>query len=223
MRIKICGVTNVGDALAAVQLGADALGLNFYSQSPRYIQRETARETIAQLPPFVEPVAVLVEPSSSEVKVCHLELGFRTIQCHAPDTAPIANALADIPHSSIKVIVARGIADREDVQAAQACIRRCKSLGLSPAAILLDARVAGQHGGTGRSLPWRLIDDIDFGTPVILAGGLNPENVAEAIRVVRPFGVDVASGVESAPGRKDPLKMKAFIDRAREAAASLHC
>jgi len=223
MRIKICGVTDVGDALAAVQLGADALGLNFYSPSPRCVQRETAREILAQLPPFVEPVAVLVEPAPSEIEACHLKLGFRTIQCHAPDLAPIAQALAMIPHSSMKVIVARGIADREDVRAAQACIRLCKSLGLGPAAVLLDARVAGQHGGTGRSLPWKLIEEVDFGAPVILAGGLTPENVAQAIRVVRPFGVDVASGVESAPGRKDPLKMRAFIDMAREAAASLQC
>ena len=98
---------------------------------------------------------------------------------------------------------------------------RCRALGRLPAAVLIDAHVPGRYGGTGQTAPWHLLADFDPGVPLLLAGGLTPDTVAEAVRVVRPWGVDVASGVESSPGRKDPEKVRRFLDRAREAAARL--
>lgn len=214
MRIKICGVTTVADARLAAQLGADAIGLNFYSGSPRYVMPGVAEDILFELPPFVEPVAVLVKPSMSDLADCR-RLGFRTLQLHEPDLSTVNDFQLEIT----QYIMAHGVASAGDLTDVRTLLTRCLDSGLTPAAVLLDARVPGQHGGTGQTLPWHLLEGVSFGVPVILAGGLNPDNVAEAIRIVRPYAVDVASGVESSPGIKDEEKMRRFIGSAREAAA----
>jgi phosphoribosylanthranilate isomerase len=118
-------------------------------------------------------------------------------------------------------IAAFSIRDQQDLLGIMDYLQRCRDFGFVPAAVLTDAHVPGQYGGTGRTPPWELLADFPPGVPLILAGGLTPENVAEAVRLVRPYAVDVASGVEQSPGRKDPDKMRRFIGKAREAAAKL--
>lgn len=218
MRIKICGVTSVADALAAVECGADALGLNFFPGSPRCVSRHVAEEIVAELPPFVQPVAVVVKPSAAAVRDCRDLLRNPTVQCHGLDFSE-----SELPAAlmNCQLILAWGVADSADVAETPHFLATAHDLGLRPAAILIDARVPGQFGGTGRQPPWHLLQGQDYGLPLILAGGLTPENVAEAIRLVRPYAVDVASSVESQPGKKDREKMRRFIAEARNAASAL--
>jgi phosphoribosylanthranilate isomerase len=209
VRIKICGVTNLADTELAADLGADALGLNFYSQSPRCLSLGVAHQIIAALPPFVEPVALFVNESLQHAQQTALGLHIRTVQLHSAPM-PIPAAL----HT--RLIPAFPIQDATSLQAITAYLAQCPATG-KPSAILVDAHFPGMHGGTGRTAPWHLLANFDPGVPVILAGGLTPDNVADAIRIVRPYAVDVASGVESAPGRKDPEKMRRLIENARGA------
>lgn len=216
MRIKICGITSVADALTAAQCGADALGLNFFPGSPRCVSRHVAEEILAELPPLVVPVAVIVKPTRAIVEDCLEGLRIGTVQCHGLDLGEggLPEAL-----TQAHLILACGIADADDLAATRRFLAAAHDHGFRPAALLVDARVPGQFGGTGRQAPWGLLADCTFGLPLILAGGLTPDNVAEAIRLVRPYAVDVASGVESAPGRKDREKMRRFVAEARAAAA----
>lgn len=216
MRVKICGITTPADAESAARLGADAVGLNFYLKSPRFITREQAQAILTALPPMVEPVGVLVQPDAAQLVECSDVLRLRILQFHQ---------FADIPMSGNEswrrgaVIPAYGIRDRSDLAEVTGDLPRWRAAGVTPAAVLLDARVEGMHGGTGKTAPWSVLAGYDPGVPVILAGGLTPENVAEAIRIVRPYAVDVASGVESLPGFKDVERVRRFIGAVREAAA----
>jgi len=203
-RIKVCGVTRLEDALLAVELGADALGFNFYGPSPRYVAPETARAIIQRLPPFVTPVGVYAnEKDMDHVTALAADAGVGAIQLHGPQfpepEAPPAG-----------YILIRAVAVGEDFKA--------ESLGaLRANAFLLDAFHPRLSGGTGRLFDWELARDAsDYGT-IILAGGLNPGNVGRAIQQVRPYAVDVASGVESAPGQKDPALLRAFFAAVQEA------
>ena len=235
--VKICGVTDEADAAQAAELGADAIGLNFYQESPRYITAEKAQSIINCLSPPVEPVGIFV---SGKFPV-HLELisqlSLRKIQLHWPAEASI------LANPFVSVIPVFAVGERDDLVRITKYLKNCrrwgadfpsdaaelvtwlkkprKGKGKLPAAILVDARVPGQIGGTGKTVPWELLADFHPEVPLILAGGLTSENVAEAVRIVRPYGVDVASGVEKSPGRKDPDKMKRFIENAREAAERL--
>lgn len=213
--IKICGITSVADAELAVSLGADAIGLNFYPQSPRHISMETARRILAQLPPSVEPIALFAdEPWPSVLAILQQLGGIRTVQGHGSNR--------DMPAAfTYQLIAAFPAGSQEDLYEMTHHLDRCRQGNRLPAALLVDAHVPGLHGGTGRVLPWGLLADFRPGVPLILAGGLTPENVAEAIRTVRPSAVDVASGVESAPGKKDADKLRRFIDNARNALRSL--
>jgi phosphoribosylanthranilate isomerase len=196
-RIKICGVTTVDAALAAVRAGADAIGLNFYPKSPRAVSEAVALDILAALPPFVEPVMLSVDESWVTALARRDRLpGIRTVQRH--DAQPC-------PASDVRWIPAFGVRDTSSLDAIRALLERCR-----PAAILVDAFVPGQLGGTGQTLPWDLLDGFDPGVPLILAGGLRSENVAAAVMRVRPFAVDVASGVESRPGVKDADLMRDF-------------
>jgi phosphoribosylanthranilate isomerase len=161
----------------------------------------------------------MVKPAPADLTQCRQQLGLRTIQVHALDLDTAETEAIGAALATAKLIVAQSIATADDLAAARAFLRLCLDSGIMPAAILLDARVPGQHGGTGQCLPWQLLEGCQLGLPLILAGGLTPDNVAEAIRIVRPYAVDVASGVESSPGRKDLEKMRRFIGNAREAAA----
>ena len=202
VRVKICGITNPADASQAARLGADAVGLNFYEHSPRYISPLEAPSVLRVLPPFVEPVALFVnQPLRTVFQVLNSLGGMRTFQWHGQeheqgDTFPYRR------------IPAFAVADRDSLLQVGRYLETARALGQLPAAILVDAHVAGQYGGTGRCAPWELLADFQAEVPLILAGGLTPENVAEAIEIVRPYAVDVASGVESSPGRKDPEKMR---------------
>jgi phosphoribosylanthranilate isomerase len=213
LRVKICGVTTLEDALLAASLGADALGLNFYPRSPRYVSPTAAAKIVRALPPFIEPVALFVnEPLSRAWEVAR-ELGpVRTVQWHGEEPEPC-------PNPAFRFIPAFAVRAADDLARVSRYLEVCRDLDRMPAAVLLDGHAPGQYGGTGRAAPWELLAELRPGVPVILAGGLTPENVAEAVRVVRPYGVDVASGVESAPGRKDPEKVRRFLANARDAAA----
>ena len=206
-RIKICGITTVDDALLAARLGADAIGLNLFAGSKRHVPARQAMEIATALPPFVEAVALVVN-DPLPAALAQAETIGRTLQWHG-------NEPGLPPPLPWRFIPAFNIADHGSLTAVKDYLAKCKAIGRMPAAVLLDGHAAGQFGGTGQTVPWKLIADFDAGVPVILAGGLTPDNVAEAIRIVRPYAVDVASGVESSPGRKDPEKTARFVEAVR--------
>jgi phosphoribosylanthranilate isomerase len=212
LRIKICGITNPDDARQAAELGADAVGLNFHPASPRCIDQSTARAIMAELPLLVEPVAVVT--NSEQLQVLY-DSNFKYFQWHGkvedfPEFSPGARPM-------FRPIVAFRVKDRKTLGQAEAWLNGRKQIGQLPAAVLIDGYQKDQLGGTGQTVPWDTLADFHPPVPLILAGGLTPENVAEAVRTVRPWGVDVASGIESSPGKKDVDKMRRFIDNARSA------
>lgn len=209
IRVKICGITNVADALAAVELGADAIGLNFHLQSPRHITYERAREIILALPPLVEVIGVYVGTLAEVAAQAQQVPLIRTVQRHAN-----VHEVGMLP-DRYRLIEAFQMAGRDGLQQIRDYLAEAGRTGPRPAALLVDGSVPGQFGGTGQVAPWKELAGFDPGLPLILAGGLNPDNVAEAIRIVHPYAVDVASGVEAAPGRKDVEKIRRFIDNAR--------
>jgi phosphoribosylanthranilate isomerase len=221
MRVKICGVTNVEDALQAAALGADAVGLNFHPGSPRCIDLATAGAIVRELPLFTRTVGVFVNKSTMEITDFFAPLGLHrriyTIQWHGDDDKrEIGCWWPD------EVIAAFQVRDQGSLEVISRYLDQCRAIEEPPAAILVDAQVPGQHGGTGHTAPWELLASFRPGVPLILAGGLTPENVAEAVRIVRPYAVDVATGVEENPRRKDADKMRRFIANAREALAQLN-
>jgi phosphoribosylanthranilate isomerase len=200
-RVKICGITNLADAQAAVEAGADALGLNFYEKSPRYVLLKTAAEISKQLPPFIMRVGVFVNAPEDFVLKAIAECGLTMLQFHGDESPEFCTRFGLMTMKAFR-------------------IRDAKSLKLIPNyqtdAYLLDAFSSTTLGGTGEKFNWDLaVEAQKFGKPVFLAGGLTPENVGDAVRKVQPFGVDVSSGVESAPGKKDHSKVKAFIAAAK--------
>lgn len=213
LRIKICGITSVGDAEAAAELGADAIGLNFYPPSPRHVEPAAVPGIVRALPPFVDPVGVFVNDPLREVCAVARQHGVtRLIQWHG-DQHEVCDVFPQ------RLICAFKIGERCDLDGITRHVAACRAQGHAPIAVLVDAHVPGQYGGTGRTAPWEFLADFQPGVPLILAGGLTPDNVAEAVRCVRPYGVDVASGVERSPGVKDAEKMRRFIGNARNAAS----
>ncbi|MBY0527295.1 MAG: phosphoribosylanthranilate isomerase [Gemmataceae bacterium] len=216
LRIKICGVTSVEDACLAAKLGADAIGLNFSEQSPRRTDLDTARAIMAALPPFVDSVGVFTD--AAVLGDLFMKLGVRGLQWHGE--------LEELPEFTpgvmmmYRLIVAFRIRDRQTLTEADAWLKARRAWAL-PAAILIDGYKEGVRGGTGTPPPWPLLAGYPSPAPLILAGGLTPDNVANAVRIVRPYAVDVASGVESSPGKKDADKMRRFIENARQAASEL--
>jgi len=202
VRVKICGITNEEDALHAAACGADALGFVFYAGSPRCVTPEQVRAISEVLPPFVTRVGLFVNEAPERIRQVAEVCGLDVIQLHG-DEPPAACQLP--PYRVIKGVRPRSEADL-DVLATYPV-----------AALLVDAAVPGEYGGTGQRADWQLAAQLAATRRVILAGGLTPGNVAAAVRTVRPYGVDVASGVEQAPGRKDPEKVAQFIRMAKEA------
>jgi phosphoribosylanthranilate isomerase len=203
-RIKICGLTRLEDAQRAADLGAAALGFNFYPLSPRYIAPAAARAIIRRLPPFVAAVGVFAnETDAGQVISRAREAGATTVQVHGPGF-PALDELLAVFTLVVAVAVGEGFKPKE--------LRKIK-----PSAYLLDAFDPDRLGGTGRTFDWSAAREAKQYGPIILAGGLTPENVAQAVREVRPFAVDVASGVESAPGIKDAAKLQAFFTAVAEA------
>lgn len=212
LRIKICGVTTPEDVRACADAGADAVGINFHPASPRFVDPRRAQPVLNAVPPLMAAVGVFVTPPLRQVSAIAYQLGLRGVQWYGEESEPTD----PFPFA---LILARRVKDRQSLADIMSFLDRCGPH--SPAAILVDAYAEGQHGGTGLKAPWDLLADFRPGVPLILAGGLTPENVGDAIRAVRPAGVDVASGVESAPGKKDADKVRRFIDNARDAAARL--
>jgi phosphoribosylanthranilate isomerase len=199
--VKICGITRVEDALAAARLGADWLGFNFWPSSRRYIAPQAAAAIVAALPATVLPVGVFVDPTAVELAEVIRVSGVRTVQLHG-DEPPELCAASPVP-------VVKGIRVRDAHSLAALATYEVS-------AFLLDSATPG-YGGSGTAFDWALAAEAAASVPLWLAGGLTPENVAEAVRRVRPRGVDVASGVESAPGVKDLAKVEAFIRNAKGA------
>jgi phosphoribosylanthranilate isomerase len=214
LRVKICGATRPADVAACAGAGVDAVGINFHPGSPRYVDPRNAQPILRSIPPLMAGVGVFVNQPFRQVAALAYQLGLRGVQCHGDPGEP-EDAF---PFSLVPAFRVR---DRQSLADIETYLARCRAVGRLPGAVLVDAHVEGLHGGTGRTAPWELLIDFKPGVPLILAGGLTPENVAEAVRTVRPDGVDVASGVEFAPGQKDPAKVRAFVANARAAAAGL--
>ncbi len=199
VRVKICGIRRLPDALAAVDAGADAVGLNFWRPGRRYVPPEVARQIARALPPFVSKVGVFVDEDPEKVREIAARVGLDTLQLHGTETPDVCAAF-DLP--VIKSIKVRGPESLADLGRYRV------------AAFLLDTHVPGAAapGGSGQTFDWSLAARAREAGPVILSGGLTPENVEEAIRQARPYAVDVASGVET-DGEKDPVKIRAFVAR----------
>ncbi len=203
MRVKICGITNLEDAGAAVDAGAHALGFVFYEKSPRCLSLKMAANICAALPPFVSRVGVFVNELEYTIEKAVVECGLDTLQFHGDEPPGFCQKF------SPKAIKAFRVRTRED-------LRQMSDYDVD--GWLLDTHAGETRGGTGRTFDWDLaVEAGKMGRPIILSGGLTPDNVAEAIRKVRPFAVDVSSGVEKAPGHKDSAKIQAFIRACREA------
>jgi phosphoribosylanthranilate isomerase len=200
MRVKICGITNLDDALCAVGNGADALGFNFYKKSPRYVAPGKAGEIIADLPPFVTPVGVFVNASEVHIDVVVKLAGLRAIQLHGDESPE-----ACLGHS-VPVIRVLRVGQDFDAETMRSYLVDT---------FLLDTAKTGSYGGTGKTFDWSRAKDAKAFGRIILAGGLNPDNVAEAIDEVAPYAVDTSSGVEIEPGKKDHEKVRKFLEVAK--------
>jgi phosphoribosylanthranilate isomerase len=197
-RVKICGITNLEDALAAVELGAHALGFIFYPKSPRAIKPEAARQIIAQLPPLVLSVGVFVNEAAALVLEMAEMVRLDWVQLHGEEPPEYCRFLYRNVMKAIRV------QDRDS-------LAQMKAYQGSVRAFLLDTQKSGQWGGTGECFDWSLAREAKEYGPIVLAGGLKPENVAAAMREASPQAVDVASGVEASPGKKDHARLRAFF------------
>jgi len=202
VKIKICGITNIDDAMAAVDYGADALGFNFFKKSPRYIEPHKAAEIIAQLPPFIVPVAIFVNEREERIREILSSACIHGVQFHGDETPEFCQRFGN------HVIKAFQIKDKESIK---------HMAHYRVSAYLLDSYREGLRGGTGETFDWHLAVVAKTFGRIILAGGLTPDNVAEAVKLVRPYGVDVASGVEREKGVKDHGKLRKFISEVRGA------
>jgi phosphoribosylanthranilate isomerase len=203
MFVKICGITRVEDAEAAVALGAGAIGFIFWPASPRYIDPDRAREIAARLPASVTTVGVFVDQPAAHVNEVAGTVGLRAVQLHGDETPEYASQI------SAPVIKAMTLGRDSDREAAWP----------DETMILLDADDPVRRGGTGRTIDWRAAAGMAARRRTLLAGGLTPENVAEAIALVRPFGIDVSSGVEAAPGVKNHQRLMALFEAVKHAQA----
>ncbi|MDV6343703.1 phosphoribosylanthranilate isomerase [Nitrosomonas sp. Is37] len=197
IRVKICGITRVEDALVAAQQGADAIGFVFWRQSARFISPTQAREIVLRLPPFMNVVGVYVDPSPEWVEETSITAGLNLLQFHGEETPEFCGQFM-LPY--IKALRVRKEMD----------LLQYGKLYQNAKGLLLDTYTAGMPGGTGQVFDWNLIPT-DFPLPLVLSGGLSPDNVVNAIRQVRPWAVDVSSGVEVAKGIKDVNKISAFM------------
>ncbi|MCU0936728.1 MAG: phosphoribosylanthranilate isomerase [Gammaproteobacteria bacterium] len=206
IRVKICGITQPQDAAWAGACGADAIGLVFYPPSPRAVDAVQARRIVAALPPFVSLVALFVDPDPEWVRRVLAALPVDLLQFHGDESPELCESFGR-PY-------VKAVAMREGIDLHAVGRRYGSARGL-----LLDSFHQGLRGGTGVTFDWSRVPR-DLGRPVILAGGLDPGNVAEAVRVVRPYAVDVSGGVEVSKGRKDPIRVQAFIREVDRASAS---
>ena len=200
VKVKVCGITNVEDASTAVQMGADALGFIF-AKSPRRIRPEKARDIIQRMPPFVTTVGVFVDQDFGAIRkimeFCRLDM----VQLHGDESPAFCRKLA--PHA-VKAFRLKDALSIEPMASYRGKVR----------ALLLDTYQEGIAGGTGATFDWRLAREaMDLGMPVILSGGLGPSNIKQAVTMVRPYAVDVNSGIEKSPGKKDPALIRALMEQ----------
>lgn len=206
VKVKICGITNVEDGIAAAKAGADALGFIFYEESPRYLPINKAQLVIRDLPPMIVKVGVFVDAPEEVVFRAIGECGLNLLQFHGSETPEYCLQFGVMTMKAFPVRDAQSLSRLTDFKTD---------------AWLLDAYSPNKLGGTGESFNWDLaIEARKLGRPIFLAGGLTPGNVAEAVRRVQPYAVDVSSGVEASPGKKDHAKVKSFIDAAKSALSS---
>ncbi len=204
MFVKVCGITTEEDALVAIGMGADALGFNFVPGSSRQVRPSVARDIVRRLPGGVMTVGIFRDELKETVVETVHEAGLQAAQLHGRESPEDSSWIAERVPYLIKVFVA-GDPAIDDLER------------YSATAVLVDAH----EPGSGEVFDWSILDGRERGRPLILAGGLNPQNVAQAVSVVKPWGVDVASGVEASPGVKDPVKVREFILNARDSSASL--
>jgi phosphoribosylanthranilate isomerase len=214
-RIKICGITTAANALLAAEAGADAIGLNFYDKSPRCVTAERAKEICDALPAGVAKVGVFVNSLPKGIIATVNRVGLTAVQLHGDEGPDFLAALGKLP------VIKAFRCKESTLDGVKAFLDLCGESS-QPIAVLLDAHAPGTYGGTGQVLDWAALGKERnklLGLPLILAGGLTPQNVAQAISLARPDAVDTASGVESAPGIKDPGRVSAFLKAANAALA----
>jgi len=200
VKVKICGITDYEDASAAVEMGADMLGFNFYPESPRYVTPQQAAGIIDRLPAFVDVVGVFVNAPVSDIQETINTCQINWIQLHGDEKPEFCRSLFTLDARTIKAI---RVKTRQDIKEAE---------DFSTDAILLDAFEPAQYGGTGRSFDWNILADMNEN--IFLAGGINPQNAERAVKT-GVYGIDICSGIESQPGKKDHNKMKQLFDNIR--------
>lgn len=207
-KVKICGITNLEDALFAAECGVDALGFNFYPKSPRYIEPSAASDIVGQLPSDVFKIGVFVNEDRERIVETVKEVGLDAVQLHGSEPADAVQSLTNELPASVEMIKAFRI--RLDFHPDEILDYDCD-------AVLLDSFSHDEFGGTGRTFDWEIARSVmALNKQVFLAGGLSRENVGEAIRAVRPYAVDACSRLESSPGKKDRQKVKLFIDAVKQ-------
>jgi phosphoribosylanthranilate isomerase len=216
--VKICGMTNLEDALVAVDAGADAVGFVFYEKSPRKISVEAAREIVESLPSRVEKIGVFVDADCDRIRSVVVKAGLTAVQLHGKRSMDsvwrdVRPAVECVGVSKLIPMIPGNALNDDGMLISERVHERTF-------AILIDSQVNGASGGTGLTFDWEatrgMLQSLGFLMPVIVAGGLTPLSVGDAIRTFQPFGVDVASGVEARPGKKDPEKVRAFVRAVRE-------
>jgi len=217
--VKICGITNFEDAMVAVGAGADALGFVFHEKSPRKVELETAKQIIAQLPKQIEKVGVFVGQSEGAICATAEEAGLTAVQLHGANEDPRTAEMLAREKKGLRILVG--------ISMSQSSPERWAMMWAPDVAhaFLLDTGNSATPGGTGKSFDWQMqkpsVNAIAKLGRVVVAGGLLPTNVSEAMRILRPWGVDVSSGVEARPGKKDPEKVRAFVEAVRNADETL--
>jgi phosphoribosylanthranilate isomerase len=210
--VKVCGLKSLANALESVSAGARWIGLNFHPPSPRYVEEPVAAQIVAGLPAGVEAVGIFVNRPPAEVRALASRIGLRIVQLSGDEPPEHLLELG-----AIQVVRAFALGKSESIERMVAYLERARSLGRAPQAVLVDASVHGKRGGTGHLIDEGLLDALPPLKHLILSGGLTPENVGARVRRVRPWMVDVASGVESASGQKDPARVAAFVRAVRQA------
>ena len=208
VKVKICGIRSLEEAEAALEAGADALGFNFWKPSPRYVEPEAAREIIARLSPITASIGVFVNEERDRILDLASELRLSAVQLHGDETPEFCESLRPI-----KTIKAIRVSQDFDLK-----LIRSYHVDM----VLLDANIQGSYGGTGQCIDWRIAIEAKRLAPIILAGGLTAENVRDAITHVRPAAIDVCSGVEAEPGRKDSNKLRRFMQEVLYGNAALY-
>jgi phosphoribosylanthranilate isomerase len=219
-RVKICGITNLDDARMAVRAGADALGFIFVENTPRFVTPEHVAPIVRALPPFVTPVGVFWDHPSGHIKAVVEACGLRAIQLHGDEKPEDCDGYAVPVIKTVKMPPASTIEGLPEYQGVSKLARALPFLKHA-AAVLIDSEARWSEGQSRDPVEWSMVrlmsQSPPFGLPVILSGGLSPDNVARAVQVVQPYAVDVNSGVESSPGRKDPDKVRRFVAEATRA------